>query len=119
MAAELSSPTSLATMHQKMIAAENPPLGDSSMPPTPLPSPADKNPSWRKLADNPYAVIALIFCVTGCLGIPLILVSRTFTPAQKALWVVVSLIYTAILFGLVITVWVWTYYRVMYAVSGA
>ncbi len=74
--------------------------------------------SLRKLADNPYAVIALIFCVTGCLGIPVIMICRGFSPSKKVLWVVISLIYTAFLFLLVGIICAWAYGNIMKAMNG-
>lgn len=73
---------------------------------------------WRKLADNPTAVIALVFLVTGCLGIPVILMCRGFTPAKKAFWIVASLLYTGILFYLVALVWIWAYGNIVKAMNG-
>ena len=78
--------------------------------------PADS--SLRKLADNPYAVIALIFCVTGCLGIPVIMICRGFSPSKKVLWIVISLIYTAFLFVLVGVICAWAYGNIMKAMNG-
>jgi hypothetical protein len=83
---------------------------ESSAPPT--------DSKWRKLADNPVAVIALVFLVTGCLGIPVILICRRFTPLQKAFWIVVSILYTGFLFYLVALVWIWVYTDIMKAING-
>jgi hypothetical protein len=81
-------------------------------------SAAPAESKWRKLADNPTAVIALIFLVTGCLGIPVILICRGFTPTKKAIWIIVSIIYTAFLFYLVGLVCMWAYGNVVDAMNG-
>lgn len=88
----------------------------SPVPPSPPPPPTEA--AWRKLADNPYAVIALIFCVTGCLGIPVILICRSFSPQKKVLWVIISIIYTAFLFFLVGLICVWAYGNITKAMNG-
>jgi hypothetical protein len=85
---------------------------------TPAKSSAAAEPKWRKLADNPYAVLALIFLVTGCLGIPVIMICRAFSPRQKVLWIVVSILYTTLLFVLVGIICVWAYGNIMKAMNG-
>lgn len=86
-------------------------------PPKPTPAPPAES-KWRQLADNPTAVIALIFLVTGCLGIPVILICRGFSPSKKVLWIVVSILYTALLFFLVGLVCMWAYGNIMKAWNG-
>lgn len=86
-------------------------------PPTNPPAKPRANESQlRKLADNPYAVIALIFCVTGCLGIPVILICRGFSPPMKVFWSIISVVYTAILFYLV---WALFYYFTLPSIRNA
>lgn len=85
-------------------------------PATPAAKPRANESQLRKLADNPYAVIALIFCVTGCLGIPVILICRGFSPLMKVVWIVISLVYTAILFYLV---WALFYYFTLPSIRSA
>jgi len=70
------------------------------------------------MADNPVAVITLIFLVTGCLGIPVIMICRGFSPSKKVFWSVVSVLYTAFLFFLVGLICMWAYGNIMKAVNG-
>jgi hypothetical protein len=71
---------------------------------------ADPKPSARaklwELADNPWLVLGMLFFVTLFLGLPVLWVSRGFSPLSKILWTVLVLIWTAIAF--------WMFYLVMY-----
>lgn len=91
------------------------PVNPSSAPSAAAPA---NESQLRKLADNPYAVIALIFFVTGCLGIPVILICRGFSRPQKVMWIVISLVYTALLFFLVGMICVWAYGNITKAMNG-
>ena len=86
--------------------------------PAPSSSATPSESSLRKIADNPYAVIALIFCVTGCLGIPVIMICRGFSRPKKVLWIVISIVYTAFLFVLVGIICAWAYGNIMKAMNG-
>lgn len=71
----------------------------------------------RKLLDNPWVVLATLFAVTGCLGIPLLFVSRGFTPAARIKWSIISIIYTALLlwgFTLIMR-WCWSQIAPLFA----
>jgi hypothetical protein len=71
---------------------------------------ADTRPSTRaklrELADNPWLVLGMLFFVTLFLGLPVLWVSRGFSPASKILWTVLVLVWTAVVF--------WGFYLVMY-----
>ena len=73
------------------------------------PSAPRRDTSLRAAIDNPYAVLALLFFVTGFLGIPILLMSRGFTPAMKVVWSIIVTIYTLILIGCTVGVlwWAW------------
>jgi hypothetical protein len=60
----------------------------------------------RDMADNPWLVLGMLFFVTLFLGLPVLWVSRGFSPAAKILWTVLVLIWTAVVF--------WGFYLVMY-----
>lgn len=64
-----------------------------------------------ELLQNRLAVLALLFLVTGCLGIPLLWVNKRFTTGQRVLWSIVVTLYTAALVAIVAAVWVWSYRR--------
>lgn len=67
------------------------------------PGTAPRKPgTLRLMADNRWAVLALLFFVTGVLGLPVLVASRAFTPAQKML---VALLNTAWTAALVWGVW--------------
>ena len=64
-----------------------------------------------ELLQNRLAVLALLFLVTGCLGIPLLWVNKRFTTGQRVLWSIVVTLYTVALVAIVAAVWVWSYRR--------
>ena len=71
---------------------------------------AEPPPSARKklrdLADNSWLVLGMLFFVTLFLGLPVLWVSRGFSPLSKIMWTVLVLIWTGIVF--------WLFYLVMY-----
>ena len=74
--------------------------------------PPDKrrDTSLRAAIDHPYAVLGLLFFVTGFLGLPVLWMSRAFTPTMKVVLSIVVTIYTLLLIGCTIGVlwWVWS-----------
>ena len=59
----------------------------------------------RELADNPWLVLGMLFFVTLFLGLPILWLSRGFSPLSKVLWTVLLLVWNAIVF--------WMFYLVM------
>ena len=66
----------------------------------------------KDLLQNRGAVLALLFLVTGALGIPLLWMNRNFSPLERSFWTIVVLCYTFTLVGF--TAWIvwWAYSRV-------
>jgi hypothetical protein len=64
----------------------------------------------RPIVDNPWAILAILFLVAGVLGVPLLWISRAFSPLMKIVWSVVVTVYTAAaLYGTwLVLVWCWT-----------
>jgi hypothetical protein len=63
----------------------------------------------KRAIDNPLLVLAVLFGVTGCLGIPLLFMSRGFSRTSRCVWSIVSVIYTSLLlwgFWLIMS-WCW------------
>jgi hypothetical protein len=71
-----------------------------------------KNP-LRDAIDNPIAVLALLFFVTGFLGIPVLWMSRGFTTTMKVVLSIVVTIYTLLLIGCTVGVLWWTWSKVL------
>lgn len=67
------------------------------------------DPPPKRALDNPLLVLLLLFGVTGCLGIPLLFLSRGFSTTGRFVWSIVSVIYTALLlWGFVLIMqWCW------------
>jgi hypothetical protein len=68
------------------------------------------------LADNPWAVLALLFLATGALGIPLIWLSRAFSKPLKILLTVLVTVYTALILWLFWLLMVACYHRIVNAI---
>lgn len=52
----------------------------------------------QSLLDRPWFILALLFLVTAILGLPLLWISRGFSPAWKIALSVIVTLYTALLF---------------------
>ncbi len=83
--------------------------------PQDYPEPVNYAPttSNRDLLQNRGAVLALLFLVTGVLGLPLLWVNRQFSNTERVFWSVVVTIYTvALVAGAAWIVW-WAYNRIV------
>lgn len=65
----------------------------------------------RKLIDNPWVVLALLFLVTAGLGLPVLWISRGFSVASKIVVSVIVLVYTALVVWLFWLVMLWCVHR--------
>lgn len=64
------------------------------------------------LIQSKLAVLAVLFCVAGVLGIPLLWINKKFTKAERIVWSIVVTIYTAILVWIVIAILMWSYRQI-------
>jgi len=62
---------------------------------------------WSQL-DNPYLILGTLFFVTAALGLPVLWISRKFSPLMKVVWTVVVLLYTALILYLFFLVMHWS-----------
>jgi hypothetical protein len=62
-----------------------------------------------RIIDNPWAVLAAIFCAMMFLGIPLLWVSRGFSLGGKIFWTIATLIYSGVIIWLFWLVMWWSY----------
>ena len=87
------------------LAAPPPELPESARPPVYEPA-ANRG----ELLQSRSVVLAVLFLVTGALGIPLLWVNQKFSNAERVFWTVVVLIYTVLLIAGVgwIVWWAWT-----------
>jgi hypothetical protein len=69
------------------------------------PTSSTGNQGWRQVVDNPWLMIAMLFLVTAALGLPLLWISRGFSPLAKVLLTVAVLIWTALV--------LWVFYLIM------
>lgn len=66
---------------------------------------------WEQLLSNRKWILLLLFCVTGCLGLPVLWLSYAFTTTEKIVWSIVSIAYTLMLIGACVGVIYWCYLR--------
>src|SRR6185295_17618761 len=52
----------------------------------------------RELVDSPWLVLGMLFFVTLFLGLPVLWLSRGFSPLAKVLWTVLLLVWTCVVF---------------------
>ena len=62
----------------------------------------------REMTDSPWLVLGMLFFVTLFLGLPILWLSRGFSPLSKVVWTVLLLLWTGIVF--------WMFYLVMFYV---
>ncbi len=68
--------------------------------------------SWRDVVDNRKLLIALLFFATAGLGIPLIWLSRVFSPKAKLILTITVSIYTVVILWLFWRIMQWCYDRI-------
>lgn len=63
----------------------------------------------RRLIDNPWVVLGLMFGVTLVLGLPFLWTSHGFSTFGKIVWTVVVTLYTILVFWLfwLVMLWCW------------
>ncbi len=66
-----------------------------------------------KFLDNKWAVLAILFAVTGFLGIPLLWTNKNFTSTERIFWSIIVTIYTLFLIGGAAAICVWSYQQII------
>ena len=73
-------------------------------------APASENPkSWQRILHSKGAMLAMLFCVTGALGIPFLWKSQAFGVAEKVFWSIAVSIYTSLLLWGTAAILTWSY----------
>ena len=67
------------------------------------------------LAQNKLAVLAILFFVTGFLGLPLLWICKKFSNAERWIWAVVNTVYTCTLIWIVIKICMWSWNQISQA----
>ncbi|GIW97100.1 MAG: hypothetical protein KatS3mg111_0433 [Pirellulaceae bacterium] len=90
-------------------APQSPP--DETAPSKPLPS------LREQLLEKRGTIFALLFGVTGCLGLPLLWMSPRFSRTEKIVWSVIVVLYTLLLIGGTAAVLWWSYSQIVRALA--
>lgn len=64
---------------------------------------------WQQTIQSRLTVLGTLFLVTGAIGLPLLWCSPAFSWLEKALWSVMTMLYTAALIGVTWAIIVWCY----------
>ena len=64
------------------------------------------------LLDNRLVILAVLFFVTGFLGIPLLWISDSFSRTEKIVWSILVTVYTLVLIGTTVAICWWVYVQV-------
>lgn len=56
-----------------------------------------KPQSWRDAVDNPWIVLGMLFFVTAACGLPVLWLSRGFSPLWKVVLTLVVCVYTVVI----------------------
>lgn len=90
------------------------PQMDESLTTAPAPNVSDPPPDGAlELIQSKWAVLVVLFCVTGILGIPLLWINKKFSTVERVVWSVVVTIYTAILIWIVFAILMWSYRQIV------
>lgn len=73
----------------------------------------DKSSAKVSMTDSRWMVLAILFGVTGALGIPLLWVSKRFSLVERIFWSIVVTIYTLALVGVTAAIVMWSYQMIM------
>lgn len=65
-----------------------------------------------RLSQSRLAVLAVLFLVTGFLGLPLLWKNRRFSTIERWFWAITNTIYTGLLIALAIGIVLWSYRRI-------
>ena len=65
------------------------------------------------ILDNRKAIIAMLFGITGVLGLPLLWISPKFSANEKWIYSVAVTLYTTVLIGIAAAAVWWAYSRIM------
>ncbi|MFK8115109.1 MAG: hypothetical protein AB8B91_23105 [Rubripirellula sp.] len=58
------------------------------------------------------AVLAMLFLVTGFLGIPLLWMNKKFSPTERIVWSIIVTIYTSVLIWIAAAIVIWSYRQI-------
>ena len=76
---------------------------------TPAPS---STTNANPLLHNRMAVFAMLFLVTGVLGIPLLWMNKNFSNSERIFWAIVVTIYTALLIFIAAAIVMWSWRQI-------
>ncbi len=67
------------------------------------------------LVQNKFAVLAVLFFVTGFLGLPLLWICRNFSNTERWIWAVLNTLYTCTLIWIVAKICMWSWNQISQA----
>ncbi len=75
--------------------------------------PESASSSTDRLLQSKFAVLAMLFLVTGALGIPLLWSNKRFSPTERKVWAIVVSIYTITLLLGTTAICYWSYRKII------
>jgi uncharacterized membrane protein YbhN (UPF0104 family) len=90
--------------------AAPPPAYRSQAPP--LPQTSSAKSTTAEFIQNRFAVLGVLFLVTGFLGLPLLWMNKKFSNTERIVWSIVVIIYTCALIAFVGWIIWWAYRRI-------
>ena len=87
-----------------------PPIAYDSTPSADLPEPSAGSAS--EMVQSRAAVLAILFLVTGFLGIPLLWMNQKFSNLERILWAIIVTIYTVALIAIAWMIVMWSYHQI-------
>ena len=87
-----------------------PPISRDSTPSVDLPEPSAGSAS--EMVQSRAAVLAMLFLVTGALGIPLLWMNQRFSNLERIVWSIIVTIYTIALIVIAWMIVMWSYHQI-------
>jgi Mg2+ and Co2+ transporter CorA len=77
----------------------------------------NKRNTHDKILSSQGTVLAILFFVTGFLGLPLLWMSPAFSRLEKVIWSLINILYTSVLIAVCIAICWWSYRQVFGALG--
>jgi hypothetical protein len=72
-----------------------------------------KNSAKNRLLGSKGMILAILFAVTGFLGLPLLWMSPAFSRIEKIVWSIINVLYTSLMIAACAAICWWSYNRII------
>ncbi|MFY8201391.1 MAG: hypothetical protein ACOVLE_12010 [Pirellula staleyi] len=72
-----------------------------------------KNSAKDRVLASKGTILAILFAVTGFLGLPLLWMSPAFSRMEKIVWSIINVVYTSVMIAACAAICWWSYNRII------